>query len=147
VGAGEVGRPDAAASLRETLLEQGESFVFETVFSDPVGEKVAFLQRAGAKGYTVVLCFIGIDGPEVSEERFPRTLRNLAWAVRDLPHVLVFDNGDLGRPFRMVARASRNVRGRSPHLAPSSPDRDFRWLRRGSLGTPGANDDDHARSR
>ena len=29
---------DVAGSLRETLLEQGESFVFETVFSDPVGD-------------------------------------------------------------------------------------------------------------
>jgi predicted ABC-type ATPase len=115
---------EVARSLRETLLEQGESFVFETVFSDPVGEKVAFLDRARAGGYTVVLCFIGIDGPAVSEERvamrvlqgghdvpsrkleerFPRTLKNLARAVRDLPHVLVFDNDDLARPFRMVAR-------------------------------------------
>jgi len=115
---------EVARSLRETLVEQGESFVFETVFSDPVGEKVQFLQGAVAKGYTVVLCFIGIDGPAVSEERvamrllqgghdvppgklverFPRTLANLARAIRELPIVLVFDNGDLGRPFRMVAR-------------------------------------------
>jgi len=115
---------EVAGSLREALLEQGESFVFETVFSDPVGDKVAFLERAGAKGYTVVLCFIGIDGPEVSEqrvamrvlqgghdvpskklkERYPRTLKNLAKAVGELPHVLVFDNSDLGRPFRKVAR-------------------------------------------
>jgi predicted ABC-type ATPase len=114
---------ELAGRLRETLLEQGESFVFETVFSDPVGDKVAFLQRARARGYTVVLCFIGVDGPEVSEERvamrvlqgghdvpttklkarYPRTLKNLALAVRELPHVLVFDNGDLGRPFRKVA--------------------------------------------
>jgi len=115
---------EVASNLRETLLEQGESFVFETVFSDPVGDKVAFLERAGEKGYTVVLCFIGIDGPEVSEERvamrvlqgghdvplkklkerFPRTLKNLARAVREVPHVLVFDNSDLGRPFRKVAQ-------------------------------------------
>jgi predicted ABC-type ATPase len=115
---------EVARSLRETLLEQGESFVFETVFSDPVGDKIAFLERAGAKGYTVVLCFIGIDGPEASEERvamrvlqgghdvpskkleerYPRTIKNLAKAAREVPHVLVFDNSDLGRPFRMVAR-------------------------------------------
>ena len=114
---------ELAARLRQTLLEQGESFVFETVFSDPVGEKVRFLAQAAAKGYTVLLCFIGVDGPEVSEERvamrvlqgghdvptrklearYPRTLANLARAIRDLPHVQVFDNGDLGRPFRKVA--------------------------------------------
>ncbi len=135
---------EVASSLRETLLEQGESFVFETVFSDPVGEKVAFLGRAGAKGYTVVLCFIGIDGPEVSEERvamrviqgghdvpsrkleerFPRTLKNLARAVRDLPHVLVFDNNDLARPFRMVAGFER---GAMVEKHPPMP----RWVPRG----------------
>ena len=135
---------EIAGTLRETLLEQGESFVFETVFSDPVGEKVAFLERAAGKGYTVVLCFIGIDGPEVSEERvsmrvlqgghdvpsrklgerFPRTLRNLARAVRDLPTVLVFDNGDLGRPFRMVARFERGAMVEKHAPVP-------RWVTRG----------------
>jgi predicted ABC-type ATPase len=114
---------ELAGRLRETLLEQGESFVFETVFSDPVGDKVAFLKNASARGYTVVLCFIGIGGPRASEERvamrvlqgghdvpskklrerYPRTQRNLAVAIRELPHVLVYDNGDLRRPFRKVA--------------------------------------------
>lgn len=32
-----------AAALRRELVRQRESFVFETVFSDPVGEKLAFL--------------------------------------------------------------------------------------------------------
>jgi predicted ABC-type ATPase len=122
----EVGAYEAAelaGRLRETLLDEHESFVFETVFSDPVGDKVAFLKRAASQGFTVVLCFIGIDGPEVSEERvamrvlqgghdvpskklterYPRTLKNLAKAIRELPHVLVFDNSDLARPFRLVA--------------------------------------------
>jgi predicted ABC-type ATPase len=114
---------ELAGRLRETLLEQGESFVFETVFSDPVGDKIGALKKASARGYTVVLCFIGVDGPSVSEERvsmrvlqgghdvpskklrerFPRTQRNLAVAIRELPHVLFYDNGDLGRPFRKVA--------------------------------------------
>jgi predicted ABC-type ATPase len=114
---------ELAATLRETLLEQGESFVFETVFSDPVGEKVAFLKRTAARGYTVVLCFIGVDGPALSEERvamrvaqgghdvpsdklvarYPRSLRNLARAIRELPHVIVYDNSDLARPFQRVA--------------------------------------------
>ena len=135
---------EVASSLRETLLEQGESFAFETVFSDPVGEKVAFLTRAGAKGCTVVLCFIGIDGPEVSEERvamrvlqgghdvpskklkerFPRTLKNLARAVRELPHVLVFDNSDLGRPFRKGARFEQGTRVEKHPPVP-------RWVPRG----------------
>jgi hypothetical protein len=36
-------------------------------------------------------------------ERFPRTLANLAAAIRELPCVLIFDNDDLKAPFRHVA--------------------------------------------
>jgi len=112
-----------AEALRRQLVEQRESFVFETVFSDPVGDKLTFLKEAAGTGYTVVLCFIGISGPAVSEERvamrvsqgghdvpaeklvarFPRTLANLKTAIRDLPHVWIFDNDDLRTPFRQVA--------------------------------------------
>ncbi|HUJ11870.1 MAG TPA: zeta toxin family protein [Verrucomicrobiae bacterium] len=112
-----------AEALRRQLVEQRESFVFETVFSDPVGDKVTFLKEAAATGSNVILCFIGISGPEVSEERvamrvsqgghdvpaeklvarFPRTLANLKTAIRELPNVWVFDNDDLRTPFRQVA--------------------------------------------
>jgi predicted ABC-type ATPase len=112
-----------AQELREALVAARESFVFETVFSDPAGDKLAFLQRAAASGYTVVLCFVGISGPLVSEERvamrvsqgghdvpfpklaarYPRTMANLRRAAVDLPHVLVFDHEDLAHPFRLVA--------------------------------------------
>lgn len=112
-----------AGKLREALLAQGESFVFETVLSDPVGEKVAFLGAAVRQGYTVVLCFIGLADAALSEERvamrvlqgghdvpadklvtrFPRTLANLQRAIATLPHVLLYDNSDLARPFRQVA--------------------------------------------
>ena len=112
-----------AGNLRQELVNQRESFAFETVFSDPVGDKVSFLKAAAEQGYTVVLCFIGISGPEVSEQRvamrvsqgghdvpaeklitrYPRILANLQKAIRDLPHVWVFDNDDLRTPFRKVA--------------------------------------------
>ena len=112
-----------AGVLRRQLVEQRESFVFETVFSDPVGDKLTFLKEAAATGATVVLCFIGISGPEVSEARvamrvsqgghdvpteklvarFPRTLANLKIALRELPHVWIFDNDDLRTPFRQAA--------------------------------------------
>jgi predicted ABC-type ATPase len=57
------------AELWQELVKQRESLVMETVFPDPVGEKLAFLQAAVQSGYTVALCFIGISGPEVSEQR------------------------------------------------------------------------------
>jgi len=114
---------ELAGSLRQELVNQRESFAFETVFSDPVGDKLSFLKAAAEQGYTVVLCFIGISGPEVSEQRvamrvsqgghdvpaeklitrYPRTLANLLAAIRDLPHVRIFDNDDPRTPFREVA--------------------------------------------
>lgn len=113
----------AAGAVREELVRQRESFVFETVLSDPVGEKVAFLKAAAQAGYTVVLCYIGISSPRVSEQRvamrvtqgghdvpsdkltarFSRTLANLQAAIRELPHVRIFDNDDLRTPYRLVA--------------------------------------------
>ncbi len=112
-----------AAALRQELVKQKESFIFETVFSDPVGDKLAFLKDAAGKGYTVVLCFIGISGPDISEDRvamrvsqgghdvptekliarFPRTLANLKAAIPALPHVWLFDHDNLRMPFRQVA--------------------------------------------
>jgi len=131
----------AADALRRELVRQRESFVFETVFSDPVGDKLEFLRDAVRQGYRVVLCFIGIAGPEVSEERvamrvsqgghdvpteklqqrFPRTLSNLRAAIRELPLVLIFDNHDLSKPFRKVAESEH---GRMVFRADPLP----RWL-------------------
>lgn len=127
-----------ASQVREALVEQRESFVFETVFSDPVGDKLEFLKRAAAAGYTVVLCFIGLGSAELSDERvamrvmqgghdvaaekllarYPRTMENLRRAIRELPHVLVFDNSDLAHPFRRIA-SFRN--GRAPELGETAP--------------------------
>lgn len=125
-----------ASALRRALVARGESFAFETVFSDPVGDKRAFLADAAAAGYTVVVCFIGLESAELSEERvamrvtqgghdvpgdrvfarYPRTLANLRAAIQRVEHVLVFDNSDITRPFRFVAqyRAGRRVDGDTP---------------------------------
>ncbi len=112
-----------ANQLRRTLVKQRESFVFETVLSDPAGDKVNFLRDAARTGYTVVLCFVGVDSAEISEQRvamrvlqgghdvpteklaarFDRTMENLHRAIRELPFVQIFDNSDLRRPFRRVA--------------------------------------------
>jgi predicted ABC-type ATPase len=112
-----------ADAVRQELVKQRESFVFETVFSDPAGEKLAFLKSSVEAGYNTILCFIGAAGPEVCEqrvamrvsqgghdvpteklvERFPRILANLQAAVSELPNVLVFDNNNLRMPYRLVA--------------------------------------------
>jgi len=119
-----------AGALRKELVRQGENFIFETVFSDPVGDKVGFLKNAVTHhGYHVLLCFIGISSPDISETRvamrvsqgghdvpsdklaarYPRIMANLKRAMRELPLVLVFDNDDLGKPYRRVARFENGV--------------------------------------
>ncbi|MEZ6124643.1 MAG: zeta toxin family protein [Planctomycetaceae bacterium] len=119
--------PYSAAELakqrRAKLVEQKASFIFETVFSDPVGEKVRFLQDASESGYHVFLIFVAIRDPETSiqrvgmrvsqgghdvpteklRSRHARTLTNLKLAIRCLPQVRIFDNSDLSKPYEHVA--------------------------------------------
>jgi predicted ABC-type ATPase len=112
-----------ADTLRRQLVEQRKSFVFETVFSDPVGNKLNFLKDTESAGYTVVLVFIGIAGPEISDdrvamrvsqgghdvprkklvERFPRIMNNLKRAMTELSNVWVYDHSELDQGYRLVA--------------------------------------------
>jgi len=114
---------ELANQVRHALVASRESFVFETVFSDPVAEKAQFLSAAARTGYAVVLCFIGLDSARTSERRvamrvlqgghdvpteklklrFERTLQNLQRAILELPSVHVFDNSVLRQPFRKLA--------------------------------------------
>ena len=121
-----------AGELRDEMIARRESFAFETVLSDPVGEKVEFLRRAADAGYTVVFCFIGVESAGISNtrvamrvskgghdvpreklvSRLPRTFANLQRALALLPYVLVFDNSKLSQPYQFVAeyRDGRMVR-------------------------------------
>ena len=56
-----------ATFIRETLLIQGESFAFETVFSHP--SKKEFMERAIALGYRVYLYFISTKDPSINVNR------------------------------------------------------------------------------
>jgi predicted ABC-type ATPase len=125
-----------AASLRDELVRRRESFAFETVFSDPAGDKLDFLTRAANDGYNVLLCFIGTSSADVSQvrvamrvakgghdvpsdklrERFPRVLANLKRALSLVPNVWVYDNDDLRYPYRLVAvyESGKRVRFHPP---------------------------------
>jgi predicted ABC-type ATPase len=116
----------AADALRAELIQLRESFVTETVFSDPVGAKLGLFTNAMRSGYSVTLLFIGISGPLRSDERvamrvskgghdvpadrlvarYPRTLVNLRAAIPVLSQVVVFDNDDVRRPYQMIAHYS-----------------------------------------
>jgi predicted ABC-type ATPase len=132
---------EMAGVFRQQLLEQRVSFVFETVFSDPVGDKIAFLKQAEAVGYTVVLFFIGIGSPQISDERvamrvsqgghdvpadklierYPRVMHNLQKGLLELSNVRVYDNSNLSQPYRLVGVREE---GRSLKLFKPIPD----WL-------------------
>ena len=60
---------ELVGEIQTQLVAQRESFIFETVFSDPVGEKLKFLQEAEQSGFTTVLFFIGIESVDASDER------------------------------------------------------------------------------
>ena len=125
---------ELADAVRRELIARKESFIFETVFSDPIGDKLAFLLNAAARGYTVVLYFVGIDSAETSRERvemrvvkgghdvpsdkiksrYARTIDNLRKALVSLPNVYVYDNSDLRSPYRLVAESIEGHCGRTP---------------------------------
>jgi len=112
----------AADRLRRELVENRQSFITETVFSDPVGAKLEFLQQAMAAGYQVTLLYIGISDAELSEarvfgrvqrgghdvpserlaRRFEQSLKNLAAALLLVSEATVFDNSSAEHPFRLV---------------------------------------------
>jgi len=124
-GIGAYEAAEIAEVLRQEHFEARQSFIFETVFSDPVAEKLAFLEEAVAAGYSVVLFFIGLSQPERSIDRvgmrvlegghsvpedkllsrFPRTMENLRLSILRLPLVLVYDNDDLLQPHRYCLAA------------------------------------------
>ena len=123
LGIGAYAAAELAGEIRQQLVAQRESFIFETVFSDPVGEKLKFLQEAEQSGFTTVLFFIGVESADTSDERvamrvsqgghdvpaeklaarFSRTMKNLQQALAGLSNVRVYDNSDLGHPYRLVA--------------------------------------------
>lgn len=118
--------PDAARiadEVRRQLVAGRRSFVFETVLSDPVGDKVAFFRVARDAGYFVEAHFIGLSSAAVSAARvshrvalgghdvpddkiaarFPRTLENLARLLDAADRVTIYDNSETARPHRPVA--------------------------------------------
>ena len=132
---GEAGEPPGLAyraaqvadAARRALVAVGESFCMETVFSDPVGAKLAFLREARGAGYRVVLHFIGLASPQLSQARvvhrvlngghdvpdeklfarYPRTLENLLRAAREVDALLLYDNSSAAEPFRHLGRLER----------------------------------------
>lgn len=114
---------DLAATVRQDLLERRQSFCMETVFSDPVGDKVQWLKHAQAAGYVVIGSFILLSDPMLSsarvaqrvargghdvpddklQSRFVRTRRNIEAALQFVDLGLVVDNSSVDTPYRLVS--------------------------------------------
>lgn len=112
-----------AEAIRERMLTEGRSFIFETVLSDPQGAKIAFLAKARAAGYFVDAHFIGIASPALSQarvihrvengghdvpddkiaSRYPRVMENLRRLVPVANRLTIYDNSETTRPHRPVA--------------------------------------------
>jgi len=137
---------EEAERLRADLLELRFGFCTETVFSDPAGAKLDFIERARGSGFVVLLVFIGLATPVLSVARvatrvargghdvpndklfarFPRTLKNLTAAVGVVDKAFLFDNSTVSTPYRPAATY---VDGRLTEEFPPLP----RW----TAGLPG----------
>ena len=130
-----------ADQLRRRMIAERQSFIFETVFSDPVGDKLEFLNQAENAGYAVLLIFIGLAAPSLSDtrvamrvsqgghdvptdkliERYPRVMQNLRRALVEISNVRAYENSDLSSPYRLVATREE---GGVVELAGQAPE----WL-------------------
>lgn len=110
-----------ARYLRESLLEKGKRFSFETVFSHE--SNLDIMRRAAKKGYKVYLYFVSTESPEINkyrvklrvakgghdvpedkiESRYHRSLSLLYDAAQIAYQAYFFDNSMDGEPYRLIA--------------------------------------------
>lgn len=118
---------ELAEKKRRELVAKGESFVTETVFSDPVGAKVQALRDAQAASYTVVMVFLCVDSAELTAlrvqsrvrdgghnvppdkiaSRYERMRKNVKTALTFVDFAIVVDNSSLNTPLRPVAATAK----------------------------------------
>ncbi|MCW8126993.1 zeta toxin family protein [Microbulbifer halophilus] len=129
-----------AESRRTELLNSGISHSFESVMSHP--SKIEYLVTAKAKGFDVILLFVGINDPLVNVqrvadrvtkgghdvptekivERYRRTMDMLHQAATTADRALIFDNTDSSLGLTQAAEVER---GRLIDWNPCFP-----WIRK-----------------
>ncbi|WP_370655857.1 zeta toxin family protein [Candidatus Deferrimicrobium sp.] len=73
-----------AEQKRQEYVSEKRSFCMETVFSDAAGSKRMFFKDAQAKGYAVLLVFIGLNHVETSRSRVAQRVSAGGHNVPDL---------------------------------------------------------------
>lgn len=125
-----------AEARRNEMLEAGQSFAAETVFSHP--SKLEVIEDARARGYLVVILHVGVDSADLSVERvrgrteegghnvpedkirarYQRSQPLIRKAVLTADRGMVFDNSALNRPPRQMLVFARD---RLAQAAPKLP--------------------------
>lgn len=124
-----------AEEMRQSLLLEGRSFCFETVFSHP--SKIDFVARAKALGYEIILVLVHLNNTQLNkarvsqrvsagghnvpddkiEARIPRTLEHMQVIFPLCDQVHILDNSSAADPFRRVAVIREGVlRGQREQL-------------------------------
>ncbi len=118
-----------ADERRQQMIREGRSFIFETVLSDPVGDKIEFLKVAQSQGFQIEAHFIGITNPTLSharviqrvtqgghdvpldkiQARYARTLENLARLIPVADQLTIYDNSEGFRPHRPIAFFEKGI--------------------------------------
>lgn len=126
-----------AGRLRSSLLEQGKSFCFETVFSHP--SKIDFLAQARARRYQIILIYIHLFDSQLNQarvvqrvaegghavptekivSRIPRTVKYVRDALPLADIVRLYDNSYFNQPFQVIAEIRAQVLRQ--HVQPLPP--------------------------
>jgi predicted ABC-type ATPase len=116
-----------AAELRENCVKNGESFIFETVFS--ALDKVDFLQKAKESGFFIRLFFVSTDHPAINASRIARrvmegghdvpiskiinryykSINNACLAASFVDRLYLYDNSLEYTPATLLFRANNGV--------------------------------------
>ena len=88
------------------MLEAGNSFATETVFSHP--SKLDIIDRARARGYIVIVMHVGIESPDLSVARVKARVQE---SGHDVPEDKIRARFDRGQPLirEAVLRADRGM--------------------------------------
>jgi predicted ABC-type ATPase len=110
-----------AEEMRNHLIQENQSFCFETVFSHP--SKIDFVAKAKTLGYEIIFVFIHLENDSLNQarvaqrvvegghnvpkekiiSRIPRVKKNAQQAFALCDQVYVLDNSRIENPFKQIA--------------------------------------------